>query len=235
MRFNFFRTRVRSLVMLVTNSLTNSLTDSCLVNLIDVTLACEDANSKLVDVVAVMLGSICCGFRSWGLVRLWAQGLVNILNLKFRQDFYAGICSVFCWWCFVEVMKLKLGRDSKLQLQSWFIFIYQSSCTNFDQISSPESRPSFNFITSTKHQQQNTDQNSASKSRLSFNLDQTLCSKSEQKFNFMTKTSASKSATNCPQHVSKHQHQQQSQPQQVLCGIFTCQGPINQVYLTGFI
>ena len=39
--------------MLVTNSLTNSLTDSCLVNLIDVTLACEDANSKLVDVVTV--------------------------------------------------------------------------------------------------------------------------------------------------------------------------------------
>ena len=31
----------------------NSLTDSCLVNLIDVTLACEDANSKLVDVVTV--------------------------------------------------------------------------------------------------------------------------------------------------------------------------------------
>ena len=38
---------------LVSNSLTNSLTDSCLVNFIDVTLACEDANSKLVDVVTV--------------------------------------------------------------------------------------------------------------------------------------------------------------------------------------
>ena len=35
--------------MLVTNSLTNS----CLVNLIDVTLVCEDANSKLVEVVTV--------------------------------------------------------------------------------------------------------------------------------------------------------------------------------------
>ena len=44
-----YRTRVRSLVMLVTNSLTHS----CLVNLIDVTLACEDANSKLVEVVSV--------------------------------------------------------------------------------------------------------------------------------------------------------------------------------------
>ena len=39
--------------MLVSDSLTNSLTPSCLVNLIDVTLACEDANSKLVDVVTV--------------------------------------------------------------------------------------------------------------------------------------------------------------------------------------
>ena len=39
--------------MLVTHSLTSSLTHSCLVNLIDVTLACEDANSKLVEVVTV--------------------------------------------------------------------------------------------------------------------------------------------------------------------------------------
>ena len=33
--------------------MTNSLTHSCLVNLIDVTLACEDAYSKLVEVVTV--------------------------------------------------------------------------------------------------------------------------------------------------------------------------------------
>ena len=32
---------------------TDSLTHSCLVNLIDVTLACEDANSKLVKVVTI--------------------------------------------------------------------------------------------------------------------------------------------------------------------------------------
>ena len=34
-------------------SVTDSLTDGRLVNLIDVTLACEDANSKLVKVVTV--------------------------------------------------------------------------------------------------------------------------------------------------------------------------------------
>ena len=39
--------------MLVTHSLTNSLTDSCLVNLIDVTLACEDGNSKFVEIVSL--------------------------------------------------------------------------------------------------------------------------------------------------------------------------------------
>ena len=38
--------------MLVSNSLTHSLTHCRLVNLIDVTLACEDANSKL-EVVTV--------------------------------------------------------------------------------------------------------------------------------------------------------------------------------------
>ena len=40
----------RGLFTLVTNSLTNWLTDSCLVNLINVSLACEDGNSKLVEI-----------------------------------------------------------------------------------------------------------------------------------------------------------------------------------------
>ena len=40
--------------MSVTHSLTHSLTDCRLVNLIDVTLACEDGNSKLVEVVPVV-------------------------------------------------------------------------------------------------------------------------------------------------------------------------------------
>ena len=39
--------------IIVTNLLTHSLTNCLLVNLIDVTLACEDANSKLVEVVTV--------------------------------------------------------------------------------------------------------------------------------------------------------------------------------------
>ena len=46
---SFYRTQIRSLFTLVTHSLTHS----CLVNLMHVTLACEDANSKLVEVDTV--------------------------------------------------------------------------------------------------------------------------------------------------------------------------------------
>ena len=64
-----YRTRVRSLVMLVSNSLTNS----CLVNLIDVTLACEDANSKLVEVDTVAVDA----------EDQVGNGLLQILKLRF--------------------------------------------------------------------------------------------------------------------------------------------------------
>ena len=47
---HFYRTRVRSLALLATHSLTHSR----LVNLIGVTLACEYAYSKLVEVVTVV-------------------------------------------------------------------------------------------------------------------------------------------------------------------------------------
>ena len=44
--------RVQSLATIVTNSLTTNY-DCYLVDLVDVTLSCEDANSKLVEVVTV--------------------------------------------------------------------------------------------------------------------------------------------------------------------------------------
>ena len=47
---SFYRTRVRSLATLVSDSLTNSLTHSCFIDLFDMTLACEDANSKRAEV-----------------------------------------------------------------------------------------------------------------------------------------------------------------------------------------
>ena len=48
--FFFYWTRVRSLAMLVTHSLTHSR----LANLIDLTLTCQDGNSKLVEVDTVV-------------------------------------------------------------------------------------------------------------------------------------------------------------------------------------
>ena len=98
------------------------------------TLACEDANSKLVEVVTVadvdaedhvgnslLILELTFGHKAELSFRLWAQGLVKILKLKFRQDFEAGICSAFCW-CFVEVMKLHLGQDSEARFGQDFKF-----------------------------------------------------------------------------------------------------------------
>ena len=87
-KLSFYRTRVRSLFTLVSNW----LTDSCLVNLIDVTLASEDANSKLVNVVTVAdedrvgnnllrISKLRFCQKTKLLFRLWAQGLVKILKL----------------------------------------------------------------------------------------------------------------------------------------------------------
>ena len=81
--------------------MTNSLAHCRLVNLIDVTLACEDAYLKLVEVVTVADVDVddenCVGnnlLQIWKLsfghkAKLFSQGLVKILKLKFRQDFKA--------------------------------------------------------------------------------------------------------------------------------------------------
>ena len=114
---DFYRTRVRSLAMLVTHWLPNSLTDSCLVNLIDVTLACEDANSKFVEVVTVadvvnedhvgnsllQIWKLTLSPKATLLFRFWAKALVKILKsgsgkilkLEFVHHFAVDICRVY--------------------------------------------------------------------------------------------------------------------------------------------
>ena len=78
--------------------------------MIDATLACEDTNSKLFDVVIVadvddedrvgnsllQISKLRFGQKAKLLFRLSAQGLVRSLKLKFRQDFEAEVWSVFC-------------------------------------------------------------------------------------------------------------------------------------------
>ena len=75
------------------HSLTNSLTDSRLVNLIDVTLAFKYTNSKLVEAVAdvdnedrvgnslLQIWKLRFGHEAKLLFRAKAKGLVKILNL----------------------------------------------------------------------------------------------------------------------------------------------------------
>ena len=62
---------------------TDSLTHSCLVNLIDVTLACEDIISKLVDVVTVanVDGE---GRVGKSLLQIWELRIVHEAKLLFR-------------------------------------------------------------------------------------------------------------------------------------------------------
>ena len=91
------------LCLSLTDSLTNSLTQSCLVNLID-------AYSKLVEFVTVadnedenrvgnsllQIWKLRFGHKAKLFIRLSAQGLVRSLKLKFRRDFEAEVWSVFC-------------------------------------------------------------------------------------------------------------------------------------------
>ena len=73
------------------------------------TLACEDGNSKLVEVVTVanvddedragnsllQIWKLRLGNEAKLLFRLSAQDFVKVLKLKFRQNFYAGVWSIF--------------------------------------------------------------------------------------------------------------------------------------------
>ena len=76
--------------MLITHSLTDSFTDSRLANLIDVTLACKDADSKLVEVVTFANVNIedRVGNR---LLQIWKLRFGHKAN--FCSDFQHKVCS----------------------------------------------------------------------------------------------------------------------------------------------
>ena len=83
------------------------------------TLACEDANSRLVEVVAVadvddeygvgnswlQIWKLRFGHKAKLLFKLWAQGLVKISKLKFSQD-------IDVW---LRFLKLMLNQDSEIE------------------------------------------------------------------------------------------------------------------------
>ena len=85
------------------HSLTDSLTDSCLVNLIDVTLACEDDNSNLLRLLLllmlmmrIVLTTVWCRFGRWSLV----------IKLSFCSDF--------------EHKVSRFGQDFEVDVQARF-------------------------------------------------------------------------------------------------------------------
>ena len=108
------------------------VTEWRLVDAIDVTLACEDANLKHVEVVTVAnIDDEDYGgnrFESWGLViKLnfcsdFEHFSQDCLKLKFRRDFEAEVWSAFCRWCFEEVTKLNLGQYSEARFGQEFNF-----------------------------------------------------------------------------------------------------------------
>ena len=68
----------------------------------------------------MVLATVCCRFGSWGLFiklnfcsdfehNVWSRFYFKV---EVQAKFEAGVWSVFCCWCFVEVMKLNLGHDS---------------------------------------------------------------------------------------------------------------------------
>ena len=81
-------------------SVTNSLTDSCLVNLIDVTLACEDANSKLAEIVTV---------AHVDAEDHVGNSLLQILKLRFGHE--VKFCSDF---------EHRVGQDFEVEVQATF-------------------------------------------------------------------------------------------------------------------
>ena len=124
----FLSGRCRSLATLVSDSLTakltNWLTHSFLVDLTEVTLAFEDANSKLLDVVSVADFDTkeCVDERLVYISKLMfdrdfePKCQEKILSVMFCQDFEARFWS----WIFVKILKLKFCRDFETEFRSRF-------------------------------------------------------------------------------------------------------------------
>ena len=110
-----YRTQVQLLQCIVypcqqLNWLTDYCADSCLVDLTDVTVAFEYANSKLLDLVSV---------ADVDAMERDDDSLVNILKLRFGRDFEAGV-----WWRILKLnfgqVKLKLGHNFGINV--WLSF-----------------------------------------------------------------------------------------------------------------
>ena len=115
------------LCLSLTNRLTDWLTHSCLVNLIDVTLACKDVYWKLVEVVTIadedrvrksllQIWKLRFGHKAFvqtlsTLVKIfWSWSSGEILKLKFGQHFAADVLKRLQSWVLVNILKLVWSR-----------------------------------------------------------------------------------------------------------------------------
>ena len=109
-------------------SLTNSLTHSCLVNLIDVTLACEDDNSNLLRLFLLfmlmmrnVLTTVWCRCGRWSLViKLSFCSDFEHKVSRFGQDFEVDVQARFWSWSLVIILLLMLGCG--YEVHSWSRF-----------------------------------------------------------------------------------------------------------------
>ena len=106
-------------------SVTHWLTNCCLVNLIDVTLACEDANSKLVEVVTVADVDNEDGV-GYNLLQIWSWGLDIKLNLcsDFEHKVWSRFWSWSSWkiwsWSLFSILLLMCCTGN--EIESWSRF-----------------------------------------------------------------------------------------------------------------
>ena len=105
-----------------------------LVKLVEVVTVVDFDDEDCVGNSLLQIWKLRNGHKAKLLFRLWAQGLVKILKLKFRQDFEAEVRSVFCCWFLVEILNLLLNRDFEIGLDPdlckklWYELYRQVSC-----------------------------------------------------------------------------------------------------------
>ena len=113
-------TRVRSLAMLVTSSLTHWLTDWLLFSKLDCCdgVSCEDVNWNLLRFLLLFMlmmrnvvTIVSCRFGSWSLVI--KLNFVQTLSTRFGQEFEVEVQAKFWNWSLVSILLLRLGEVMK--------------------------------------------------------------------------------------------------------------------------
>ena len=145
----FYQTPVRSLVMLVSHSLTNGLTHSLLFSKLDwcdmclvkmptqnllrlfllLMLMMRNVHDSCMQICKLKFGheaKFCSDFELKVWSRVWSWSSSKILKLKFGQNFAA---LVRLWsGCLVKI--LKFGRNAEVGLRFWILEFEQDLCKN---------------------------------------------------------------------------------------------------------